>query len=221
MAEHVHFLGGLTIVPANAGGTTVTSTITTDVHGSYVQFIASTAEDIYITSLSVRVIGSTISSWVQIATGGAGSEVVRANLAIKSTALDVTGMIVPLIPFIKIPASTRVAIRVATSGSTAVNHAINITTIPVANIVNPVLAEVANPTGAVVADGANSATTFKTNLSATATNHWKDCYLKFTSGSLADQVKKVTGYNGTTKFVTTDAFTGTPAESSTFEIINQ
>ena len=93
--------------------------------------------------------------------------------------------------------------------------------VPIASVINPVLSEVSNLTGAVVADGANSATTFKTNLTQSINNYWKDCFLKFTSGNLINQVKKITAYNGTTKFVTVNAFTGIPSASDTFEIINQ
>jgi hypothetical protein len=43
-----------------------------------------------------------------------------------------------------------------------------------------------------------------------------------TSGSLAGEVKLVTGYNGTTKVVTVaGGFTGTPADGVTFVLINR
>lgn len=77
-------------------------------------------------------------------------------------------------------------------------------------------------TGAVVDDAANSATTFETDLTESADDHYKDCLLKFTSGSLAEQVKKITAYNGTTKFVTVSGgFTAEPTAADTFEIVNE
>jgi len=77
------------------------------------------------------------------------------------------------------------------------------------------------PRGAVVADGSNSATTFETNLTESTDDHWKDALLVFVTGALAGQVKKVTGYNGTTKFVTvTPGFTAAPATGVRFILIN-
>ncbi len=76
-------------------------------------------------------------------------------------------------------------------------------------------------TGAVATDAGNSATSFKTNLTQTATDHWKNSFIRITSGSLLGQVRRVTGYNGTTKVITCDAFTGTPADGVTFDLINE
>lgn len=76
-------------------------------------------------------------------------------------------------------------------------------------------------TGAVATDAGNSATAFRTDLTESANDHFKDCLLKITSGTLAEQVKKVTAYNGTTKVITVQGgFTGTPADAVTFELIN-
>jgi hypothetical protein len=76
--------------------------------------------------------------------------------------------------------------------------------------------------GAVATDGGNTATTFKTNLTEAVSDFWKDAFIKFTSGSLSEQVKKITAYNGTTKFITVSGgFTGTPSASDTFDIINR
>lgn len=76
-------------------------------------------------------------------------------------------------------------------------------------------------TGTVVADGSNTATTFKTDLTSTNNNHWNDVFIEITSGTLSGQAKKITAYDGTTKFVTTAGFTGTPAAGVTFNIINK
>ena len=84
------------------------------------------------------------------------------------------------------------------------------------------LSEVTNPTGAVVSDAGNTALTFKTNLAETTNNYWRDAWVKITSGALINQVKRCTGYDGTSKFITVDGgYTGTPAASVTFEIVNQ
>lgn len=78
------------------------------------------------------------------------------------------------------------------------------------------------PFGLVVADGGNTASTFKTDRTETATDHWLAAFLKFTSGSLIGQVRRVTAYNGTTKFVTfADAFSAAPTASDAFELINE
>jgi hypothetical protein len=77
-------------------------------------------------------------------------------------------------------------------------------------------------TGAVTTDGGNSATSFETDLAQTTNDYWKDAYLVLTSGVLSGQVKRVTGYNGTTKIITVSGgFTGTPADGVTFAIVNR
>lgn len=73
--------------------------------------------------------------------------------------------------------------------------------------------------GTVVADAGNSATSVKTDLAETTTDYHKDALLLFTSGNLINQVKKVTAYNGTTKVLTVNAFTGAPATSDTFILL--
>ena len=83
------------------------------------------------------------------------------------------------------------------------------------------LSTLATETGAVVTDGSNTSLTFKTNLTEDTDDHYKDCLIKMTSGALSGQVKKCSAYNGTTKFISvTGGFTGTPANTDTFEIIN-
>jgi len=77
------------------------------------------------------------------------------------------------------------------------------------------------PSAAVVADGGNTATTFKTDLTESTTDYWKDALLLFVTGDLINQVKKVSGYNGSTKFVTlASAFTAAPAASDVFVLVN-
>jgi hypothetical protein len=77
-------------------------------------------------------------------------------------------------------------------------------------------------TTAAVATGTNSATTFATTLTETADDHWVDAFLVFTTGDLAGQVKRITGYDGTGKVITVaGGFTGTPAEGDTFALVNR
>lgn len=79
------------------------------------------------------------------------------------------------------------------------------------------------PQGAVVADGGNTILTFKTNLVQVTLDYWIDAFIVMTSGNYKDQVKKITGYDGTTKFISVEApgFTGAPAGGDTFDIINR
>jgi hypothetical protein len=75
--------------------------------------------------------------------------------------------------------------------------------------------------GAVVTDAGNSATQFKSDRTESTTGHWNDCLCKFLTGALAEQVKKVTGYNGSTFIMSfTAGFTGTPAVGDIYELIN-
>jgi hypothetical protein len=83
------------------------------------------------------------------------------------------------------------------------------------------LATLATKTGAVVDDAANSATSFKTNLTETETNAFKNCLLKFNTGTLAQQTQRIAAYDGTTKFVTVEeAYSAEPAAADTFDIVN-
>lgn len=75
--------------------------------------------------------------------------------------------------------------------------------------------------GVVVTDGGNTSSTFKTDRTEATTDFWKDSLLLFVSGALAGQVKKVSAYNGTTKFVTLSAgFTGAPSDGDRFIFVN-
>jgi hypothetical protein len=74
----------------------------------------------------------------------------------------------------------------------------------------------------VAADAGNSATAFKTNLTQTENDHWKDAYLRITSGTLRGQLKKVSAYDGTTKIITVlGGFTGVPATGVGFDLVNE
>lgn len=75
-------------------------------------------------------------------------------------------------------------------------------------------------TGSVVTDGSNTSSTFKTDLAATTTDYHKNALLLFTSGNRMDSPRKVSAFNGSTKFITvSEAFTGTPAAGDTFILL--
>ncbi len=78
-----------------------------------------------------------------------------------------------------------------------------------------------NPSGTVVTNGGNTTLTFLTDLTSATTDFWKDCLLLFTAGTLAGQVKKITAYNGSTKFVTVSGgYTSTPSNGDRFILVN-
>ncbi len=84
-----------------------------------------------------------------------------------------------------------------------------------------VIESLAKQSGLVVADAGNSVSQFKTNLTQTDNDYWKDALCLICSGNLAGQVKKVSGYDGTTKVLTfATPFTGVVSASDNYELIN-
>lgn len=80
----------------------------------------------------------------------------------------------------------------------------------------------ADPSGTVVTDAGNNSSTFKTDRTEATNDFWKDALLVFVSGSLIHQVKRISAYNGTTKFASvSSAFTGTPANGDRFVLVNK
>ena len=76
--------------------------------------------------------------------------------------------------------------------------------------------------GAVVADAGNSATFFLTNLTSATSDYCVGSFVKFTSGTMINQTRRITSYSGTNFTIgVSSAFTGTPAATDTFIIINQ
>jgi hypothetical protein len=79
-------------------------------------------------------------------------------------------------------------------------------------------------TGLVVADGSNSIIRFKTDLPSTTDNYCSGSFVKFTTGALINQVRKIAtpGYGGTSKLMlVTSGFTAIPTVGDRFIIINQ
>jgi hypothetical protein len=75
--------------------------------------------------------------------------------------------------------------------------------------------------GQVLTSGSNTALTFFTNLSSVTPDFYKDALIRFETGALAGQVKKISAYNGATKFITVlTAFTSAPANTDQFSIEN-
>jgi len=218
MSNETYFTSGMAIYPDSSWGLGVT-TGSSNNYGAWTELVSSTSSDILVSNITVR--GSDANARIQIGTGASGSETVRATISTKSLFGYSTSMFVCMNPYLLIPSNSRIAIRVASAIANA-SYDITLIYIPISNVINPVLSEVSNPTGAVVSDSSNSATSFKTNLTQTTDNFWKDAWCKITSGALAGQVKQITGYNGTTKFITVSGgYTSTPAAGVTFELINQ
>lgn len=78
--------------------------------------------------------------------------------------------------------------------------------------------------GLVVADGSNSATSFKTDLTEPQNDAYNDAFLLFIASAtlVPQQVRRIMNYNGTTKVITVDpGFTVTPADDDAFVIVNR
>lgn len=82
------------------------------------------------------------------------------------------------------------------------------------------LSTLVTKTATVQTDAGNSATQILTNLTETEVDHWAFALVKITSGALAEQVRKVTGYDGAGTLTFTDGFTDTPADGVTLELVN-
>ena len=79
----------------------------------------------------------------------------------------------------------------------------------------------ATPSGTVAASPAPSATVFTTNLTETTADHYKGAFCVFASGVLLGQSRKIAGYDGTDKIITTSAFTEAPGAGDAFLILGR
>ena len=182
-----------------------------DVHATDLPAVMSMLTDIHGTDLpAVKTVLDNIHDTDLPAVATAVGDVHATDLpAVMSMLTDIHGTDLPAVK------SDTAAIKLKTDG-------LNFTGTDVKATLDGETVDITRPTGAVVTDGSNSATTFKTDLSSSVTDYCKRAYLRFTSGTLINQVSKISGYNGSTKFVTvTDAFTTTPTGSDTFEIVNE
>jgi hypothetical protein len=76
--------------------------------------------------------------------------------------------------------------------------------------------------GAVVEDEENSHYSVTTDLAETIDDYWLGAYVKFTTGAVNGQVKKIKSFNATTKVLAfTAPLTETPAAGDVFKIINE
>jgi len=81
-------------------------------------------------------------------------------------------------------------------------------------------------TGSIIDSGSNTNITFDTDLSEVSNDHYGNSdggtVLVFTSGTNANVGRRITGYNGTTKFVTVEsAFPNVPAAADAFAILGR
>lgn len=77
------------------------------------------------------------------------------------------------------------------------------------------------PSGSAIT-GTLSTTSFTTDLSSSVNDYWKDALILFATGNLAGQVKRVSGYNGTSNIITVNAaFTEAPANGDMFVLVNR
>jgi len=77
-------------------------------------------------------------------------------------------------------------------------------------------------TGTVATDASNSTITFNSGLASTTDSYCVGSFVKFTSGALINQTRKIIGYGGTSKLIlVSSGFTAIPTVGDTFIIINQ
>ncbi|MBA7621510.1 hypothetical protein ES703_28874 [subsurface metagenome] len=73
--------------------------------------------------------------------------------------------------------------------------------------------------GAVVADGGNSTTQFKTNLTEVTNDHYNGRVVLWVTGALTGQATDVTDYDGVNKILLVTAMTEIPAPTDTFVLV--
>lgn len=72
----------------------------------------------------------------------------------------------------------------------------------------------------IQSDAGNTSTTFHTDRAEGTTDYWKNALCTFLTGTLAGQVQQITGYSGSTYFVTfTNGYTGAPSAGDICEFI--
>lgn len=77
------------------------------------------------------------------------------------------------------------------------------------------------PVFAVVSDAGNTASTFKTDRTEAVADYWKRNLVSWVTGNLRGQQALISGYDGTSKFITVaNAFTGAPAAGDLALIVN-
>jgi hypothetical protein len=74
--------------------------------------------------------------------------------------------------------------------------------------------------GTVSAAVTPTSTSCSTDLTESDTDHWKDAFIRFTSGALSGQIKLVTGYSSSNGVLVYEAFTQAPSNGDTFILLN-
>ncbi len=88
-------------------------------------------------------------------------------------------------------------------------------------LVQSVKDAIQSESGAVVADGGNTPSYFKTDLSSTTLNYWTNVQILFLTGNNAGIARRISGYS-VAKFITvSEAFPNTPTAAETFIIIGR
>lgn len=76
--------------------------------------------------------------------------------------------------------------------------------------------------GTVVADANNSTISFNSGLASAVDSYCAGSFVKFTSGALINQTRRISSYGGTSKMIlVSSGFTGIPTAGDKFIIINQ
>jgi len=222
MSDFIYAAEKINLYPAGPSVGTDCKKGIANTYGSYVELVAAVTGDVYVVGVMVQCAVANNYIQVSIGVGAAAVEVEKAVVKVPPIIASYAhGHYVPVQPYLKVLDTERIACKTAGSSGTLDTVYVTLFYVPVVEVENPVLDEVASPNGAVVDDAGNTASSFLTNLTESVDDHWKDSFLKFKDGSLAGQVRKVIGYDGTNKIITCDAFTSIPAGTASFDLINR
>jgi len=109
--------GGYKVYPSAANGITPPNAASAWANGAYSEVVASTAEAIYITHISVSLDGSGAEAEIDIATGGSGSEIIVGTVTCGIPNVTDIGYVIQLPFVIEVAASTRISVRMRESGT--------------------------------------------------------------------------------------------------------
>jgi hypothetical protein len=138
MSEFVYALDGIKTL-TDLGYTSAASSATANTYGAWVQVIASTTEDYYVTGVSCALVylasGSLDYYQLDIGLGAAGSEVTKAIIGIVGSNGQAVALPIPL----KIPSGSRIAVRIADGVNAVGTYVVKINVVAVASVAYPVL----------------------------------------------------------------------------------
>lgn len=102
-------------------------------YGAYSEVESSLAEDSYVIGIAHGVTSTTAgAAQIDIATGAAASEAVRYTQAVPKHHSANEGLYMPIVPLF-VAAGTRIAVRIADTGSAAHTYTLTLSIIPAAN----------------------------------------------------------------------------------------